>query len=60
MSPHFLFMQEIVIAIILLLCVGYAAYRIYRAVKRANDPCYGCEGCALRDQMKKKTCDKRK
>ena len=53
-------MQEVAIAIILLLCVGYAAYRIYLAVKRAKDPCYGCEGCALRDQMGKKSCDKRK
>ena len=53
-------MQEITIAIILIVCVGYAARRIYLAVKRAKDPCYGCEGCALRDQMKKKSCDKRK
>ena len=53
-------MQTIILAIILVLCTGYAAFRIYKAIEHANDPCYGCEGCALREQMKKKQCDKRK
>ena len=53
-------MQIAIIALILLLCVGYAAYRIHQAIKHANDPCRGCDGCALRNQLKNKSCPKRK
>ena len=53
-------MQEIIVAIILLLSVGYAVYRVYKSIRQAGDPCYGCKGCALHEQMKKNECYKRK
>jgi hypothetical protein len=46
--------QYIIIAIILALAIAYAAYRIYISAKRAGDPCYGCSGCAIHEQMLKK------
>ena len=53
--------QYIILGAILVLAVAYAAWRIYRAIRHANDPCYGCEGCALKDlkqQAKTKKCPK--
>ena len=39
--------QYLIVTVILAIAVGYAAWRIYRALRMANDPCYGCEGCEL-------------
>lgn len=52
--------QYIVIGVVLIAALGYAAYRIYDTVRRANDPCYGCSGCALHDQLMKKRADCKK
>lgn len=41
--------QYIIVAVMLALAVGYAAWRIYRALRAAGDPCYGCEGCQLKE-----------
>ncbi|MBQ6378820.1 MAG: FeoB-associated Cys-rich membrane protein [Prevotella sp.] len=45
-------MQTAMTIIIIALAVGYAAWRGYRAFRRANDPCYGCSGCALKEAQK--------
>ena len=53
--------QYIILGAVLVLAVTYAGWRIYRALRHANDPCYGCEGCALKDlkqQAKTKKCPK--
>ncbi|MBR5350644.1 MAG: FeoB-associated Cys-rich membrane protein [Prevotella sp.] len=51
--------QYLIIIIVLAMAIGYAAWRIYLAIRHANDPCYGCAGCALKDikrhQLGKKT-----
>ncbi|MBQ1854789.1 MAG: FeoB-associated Cys-rich membrane protein [Prevotella sp.] len=47
-------MQTAIITVVLVLSVAYAAYRLHQAIKGANDPCYGCKGCALRQQMRQK------
>ena len=41
--------QYLIVAILLAVAVVYAAWRIYRALRAANDPCYGCEGCQLKE-----------
>ena len=41
--------QYIIVAALLALAVMYAAWRIYRALQAAGDPCYGCEGCQLKE-----------
>ncbi|MBP5569801.1 MAG: FeoB-associated Cys-rich membrane protein [Prevotella sp.] len=49
--------QYLIVAILLAVAVMYAVWRIYRALRAANDPCYGCEGCQLkeiRDAQRKK------
>jgi len=45
--------QYVFVAIFLLFSVGYAVYRVRKAIKQANDPCSGCAGCVLRDQKRK-------
>lgn len=59
--------QWVIVAVVVGLSVIYLAYRLWRAIGAANDPCRGCEGCALRDEMrqrrgtkhKKTRCDKK-
>jgi hypothetical protein len=35
------------------LAIAYIIYKIQITYKSAGDPCYGCKGCALHEQMKK-------
>jgi hypothetical protein len=42
-------MQSVITYLVIALAVGYAAWRAYLVFRRANDPCYGCSGCALKD-----------
>lgn len=44
-------MQTLFVIFILIAAVGYAVRRVWLALKRRNSPCYGCEGCALREEM---------
>ena len=46
-------LQFFLVAIVLLLSVGYAVWRIRKAVSEADDPCAGCAGCILREQQRK-------
>lgn len=45
--------QYIVLSVVLALAIGYVCYRIWLSFKVANDPCGGCTGCAIHDQLKK-------
>jgi hypothetical protein len=45
--------QEIAVVIILAAVVIYAGYKVYRLMKgKEKSPCDGCEGCALKKQLK--------
>lgn len=46
--------QLLITLVIVAAAVGYAARRIYITLKRAGNPCYGCSGCQLRNQLKGK------
>ena len=57
--------QYIIIAAIIAIAIGYAAYKIYEATSNADNPCGGCKGCSMGQQQpenglpdeKKPTCD---
>ena len=44
--------EWIIVYGVLTAAVGYAAWRIYKAIRRNNDPCYGCIGCELKDMKR--------
>jgi len=46
--------QYIIIGVVVCVSVVYAAFRIYRAFKAMGDPCQGCAGCALREQVERR------
>lgn len=46
--------QYIIIGVIVFLAVVYSAFLIYKAMKAANNPCAGCVGCAIREQMEQR------
>ncbi|WP_289299987.1 FeoB-associated Cys-rich membrane protein [Xylanibacter muris] len=50
-------MQEIAVYIIIAISLVYGASRIYKSMKNTNDPCNGCDGCALKNLKKKGHCD---
>ncbi|MBR3470999.1 MAG: FeoB-associated Cys-rich membrane protein [Prevotella sp.] len=45
--------QLILVCAVLTLAVAYAVYRIYQSFLHANDPCRGCDGCALKDMKRR-------
>ncbi len=49
-------MQFIIIFIVLACAIGYAAWRIYKALSAPPNPCAGCQGCALKDRRKCPNC----
>jgi hypothetical protein len=51
--------QYFVVIIVLVLAVGYAAWRIRQNLRRTSDPCCGCNGCEG-CKMKKQLCEKKK
>ena len=46
--------QYVVLAIVILSAIGYVAYRTWQTLRAASDPCHGCAGCAIHDQLKAK------
>jgi len=46
--------QYVVLAIVILSAIGYVVYRTWQSFRAASDPCHGCSGCAIHDQLKKK------
>ena len=45
--------QQTLVFLIIALSIGYIAYRINKTMREAKSGCYGCKGCALREQMMK-------
>ena len=43
-------MQKVIVAIVLVLCVAYAAWRCYCIMFRKTNPCEGCQGCELKSE----------
>jgi len=43
--------QYIVLAIVILSAVGYVVYRTWQSFRAASDPCHGCSGCTIHDQL---------
>lgn len=43
--------QYIIIAVVITACIVYAIRRIYVDIRKAQDHCYGCAGCALHDAI---------
>ncbi|MBO5185948.1 MAG: FeoB-associated Cys-rich membrane protein [Prevotella sp.] len=46
-------MQTIIALTVTGIAVIYSAIRIYKAFTHAGDPCRGCKGCVLKEQMQK-------
>ena len=53
-------MEWIIVSAVLVAAVGYAAWRIYDAFRRTKDPCYGCDGCQLKDLKRRNNVDCKK
>ncbi len=54
-------MQTGLTYLVVTVAIGYALWRAHQTIRRANNPCYGCSGCALKEQKqvlkkKKKDC----
>ncbi|MBR1546193.1 MAG: FeoB-associated Cys-rich membrane protein [Prevotella sp.] len=49
-------MQIFLVILILMLAIGYAAWRIYKSLTAPSDPCKGCDGCALKKKSGGKFC----
>lgn len=49
-------MQEFAIILIAILTIGYVGRKIYLFLTRigSSDPCGGCQGCALHDELRAK------
>ncbi len=53
-------MQLVLTFSVVFLCVLYASWRIYKALKGPSDPCAGCDGCTLKEKIKEKqSCTKK-
>ncbi len=54
--------QTVIVAACIVAATAYATWRIYIAVRKHQDPCFGCKGCELKKLKKqidyKKTCEK--
>jgi len=51
--------QYIIIGVTVLAALAYIVWRIRKLLKEMSSPCYGCKGCALREQMMKNKMQKR-
>ena len=49
-------MQTGVTIIIIAAAIGYAGWRIYKALTAPPDPCAGCPGCELKKKSSRKFC----
>jgi hypothetical protein len=46
--------QQLIVILIVALAVGIAARMIYRSLRKAGDPCFGCAGCELHTLLEQK------
>ncbi|MBP5800078.1 MAG: hypothetical protein J6W43_09255 [Prevotella sp.] len=54
-------MQKTLVILILIASAVYAGWWIFNAIRRASDPCCGCEGCQLKElKQHSKHCSKHK
>jgi hypothetical protein len=54
-------MQLIITFFLLSIAVALAGRYVFKTLKQASDPCAGCKGCALKDQLREKNvCGKKK
>lgn len=51
--PFRMVIQYFIIAIVFFVSVAYAILLLIKAFKRKDDPCKGCSGCAIHEQMLK-------
>ena len=47
-------LQTILTLLVLTACIVYAIARIRKAVHAPSDPCAGCTGCRLREELREK------
>lgn len=40
--------QLLVVCLVIIAAIGYAGWRVYTAIRKENDSCYGCDGCQLK------------
>ena len=45
--------QYAIIFTVLVVAVGYAAWRIYKTLNRTDDPCCGCDKCLSKEQKQR-------
>lgn len=45
--------QTVIAVAAIIAAVAYAVRAAYRTVKSAGDPCYGCDGCRIKEQIVK-------
>lgn len=53
-------MQAAIVFIIIACAIIYAGWRIYNMLKRPTSPCDGCDGCTIRNEIKRKCEENRK
>ena len=46
-------MQKLIVTLVILAAIGYATWWVYNTIHHADDPCYGCEGCPLKEAKQK-------
>ncbi len=46
-------LQLIIVYIIIAIAIGYAVYSIVKFIRKKDDPCAGCTGCDLQEQIRK-------
>ncbi len=44
-------MQLLIVYIILALTIAYAIYAMVKYLRRKNDPCDGCAGCEIKNEI---------
>ena len=55
--------QLLLVGLVVAASAVYAGWRFYEAIRQTDDPCKGCQGCALREEKRKiearkKNCEK--
>lgn len=45
--------QYVVVGVIVFVAIAYAVYVIWEGLSQRNNPCRGCKGCSLQQQMKR-------
>jgi hypothetical protein len=48
-------MQMVIVYIVIAMAVAYSLWRIKKRLTQVNDPCAGCQGCALKGKIKEKS-----